>query len=115
MKTTTEQQGNITIVRPAGRLDFEASAAFQQELERTVAQAPTPGGGVLVDCAALDYVSSAGLRAFIVGARAAKAAGIGLVLCSLTAPVKEVFDVSGFSRIIDVTADFNSAKAKLAS
>jgi anti-sigma regulatory factor (Ser/Thr protein kinase) len=59
----------------------------------------------MIDCCALDYVSSAGLRVFLVAARAAARAGITFALCALTPAVREVFELSGFARLMAVHAD----------
>ncbi len=116
MNATFDVVEGLTLVNPVGRLDFEASAIFQKQMEQVIAEAAGRSSQpVLVNCAALDYVSSAGLRVFLVAARAAKSAGIRFSVCALTASVKEVFDVSGFSRIIDVQADLDSAKGVLAA
>jgi anti-anti-sigma factor len=69
--------------------------------------------GMIIDCAALDYVSSAGLRVFLLVARGAKRAGVALALCSLKPAVREIFDVSGFSQIIAVHADRAAALAQM--
>jgi anti-sigma B factor antagonist len=100
-----EVLAQATVVIPEGRLDFGASAAFQQQLEQALAGAGTPPAAVIVDCAALDYVSSAGLRVFLLAARESQRAGIGFALCALRPAVREVFDLSGFSRVIAVHAD----------
>lgn len=102
MNISTEQQDGTTLVRPAGRADFEASVALQTALEQAIAQTTVRPATVMVDCEALDYVSSAGLRAFLVAARAAKQAGVAFSVRSLKPEVRAVFDVSGFSRIIDI-------------
>lgn len=101
MQVTIESMGTTTVVTATGRLDFGAAADFQQQLEQAVAAKPAR---LVVDCAGLDYVSSAGLRSFLVAARAAKAAGTRFTACSLQPSVNEVFEISGFSRIIEVLA-----------
>ena len=65
-----------------------------------------------IDCAALDYVSSAGLRAVLLVARAAQRAHVPFALCGLQPAVREVFDLSGFSRIIVVAPDRATALAQ---
>lgn len=102
MDVTIEQQGETTIIRPAGRLDFGASAGFQDELNRVLAGAGTAPTRIVIDGIALEYVSSAGLRSFLVAARGAKGAGISMAVCCLTPSVREVFQVSGFDRLIPV-------------
>jgi anti-anti-sigma factor len=94
-----------TLVIPEGRLDFGAAAEFQKHVEEAIARAGRAPAAVIVDCAALEYVSSAGLRVFLMAARTAKPAGVLFAVCALQPSVREVFDISGFSRIIEVHAD----------
>ena len=109
MNPSIELLDGLTLVRAAGRIDFEAAAAFQGLLDQAMAQTTDRPANLVIDCAAVDYVSSAGLRVFLMTARAAKQAGIGFVVCALQPSVKEVFDVSGCSRIIDIRLDTAAA------
>jgi anti-sigma B factor antagonist len=108
LKVRVESLPHATLVIPEGRLDFGAAPGFQQQLEGVIA-----GGApvVIVDGAALDYVSSAGLRVFLLAARAAQRASASFALCALKPAVRDVFDLSGFSRIITVHADRAAALA----
>ena len=72
MNTTIETLDSATIVKATGRLDFEASASFQKELEQAIANAAARKAAVAINCEGIEYVSSAGLRVFLVAARAAK-------------------------------------------
>ena len=105
MNVRLESIGLTTVVIPEGRLDFGAAADFRAQVERVLAGAGTGPAGVIIDCAGLDYVSSAGLRVFLLASRAAQRAGLAFAMCALKPAVREVFDVSGFSRVIAVTAD----------
>lgn len=100
MNISTETTPHALVAHAAGRLDFNAASTFQKDLEALVTQAHTGQRGLVLNCLKLEYVSSAGLRGFLIGARAAKTAGVGFVVCNLQAAVQEVFDVSGFSRLI---------------
>jgi anti-anti-sigma factor len=110
MNTQFESLGRVTIATPSGRLDFGAAALFQSELEKALAKSPA---GVVIDCAGLDYVSSAGLRVFLLVSRGAGRSGNALVICSLKPAVREIFDVSGFSQIIAICADRAVALEKM--
>jgi serine/threonine-protein kinase RsbW len=114
LKVTLETLERSTLVIAQGRLDFGAANGFQKQLEEALADAGSAPSALIVDCAALDYVSSAGLRVFLVSARAAQRAGIAFALCALQPAVREVFDVSGFSRIMTVYADRATALAATA-
>jgi len=127
LKLNIETHGRTTLAIAEGRLDFGAANGFQKQLEQELTGATPTGSGVgsgagsaassggaalILDCAGLDYVSSAGLRAFLVVARAAQRAGIAFSLCALQPAVREVFDLSGFSRVIAVHADRAAALAQ---
>jgi anti-sigma B factor antagonist len=101
-----ETLGRTTVVIPEGKLDYGAAADFQKQLEPLLAAGPSDvPTAVIIDCSALDYVSSAGLRAFLLSARTAQRAGIAFALCALKPAVREVFDLSGFSRVMAVHPD----------
>ena len=112
MNLRIEARGNVTYVAPVGRLDFDAAPGFQEALERLLGGAGERSAAVIIDGTALEYVSSAGLRAFLLAARAAQRSGISFALCALQPAVREVFELSGFSRIISVHPDRASALAQ---
>ena len=112
MNLRIESEGDFTFVVPVGRLDFDAAPGFQEAVERVLGGAGKPPAAVIIDGTALEYVSSAGLRAFLLAARAAQRSGIAFALCALQPAVREVFELSGFSRIIPVHADRAAALAQ---
>jgi len=57
---------------------------------------------LVIDMSELEYISSAGLRVFLITAkRLAKTSG-KLALSALTEQVREVFDIAGFSSIFQI-------------
>jgi anti-sigma B factor antagonist len=108
-----ESIGLTAVAIPEGRLDFGAAAGFQARLEQVLTGAGSKPAGLIIDCAGLDYVSSAGLRVFLLAARASQRAGLAFAICTLKPAVREVFDVSGFSRVIAVCADRAAALAQM--
>ena len=98
MEITTRVQNGVTLVALAGSLDSNTSPEAQRAIDGLLA------GGVrkvVVDCTALDYVSSAGLRVLL-GAAKRLTGGGALRLFGLNESVREVFDISGFSKILSV-------------
>ncbi|HZU64181.1 MAG TPA: STAS domain-containing protein [Novosphingobium sp.] len=84
----------------SGRLDSATANDLEQVLLPLFA-APAPT--VLVDFAGLGYISSAGLRVVLMAAKRAKQAGGRLMLCGLSSAVREVFEISGFLKILEVS------------
>ncbi len=111
MKVRLETVGETTLVHAQGRLDFGAAAGFQRELEAILAGSGPKPVAVIIECTGLDYVSSAGLRVLLQAARSAQRARISFALCALKPSVREVFELSGFSRLMAVHPDRAAALA----
>ena len=106
MDITTRTLNGVTLVAFAGSLDSNTSPQAQQALDGILA---TGARKMAVDCTALDYISSAGLRVLLGTAKRLSGAGEGgagrgLRLFGLNETVREVFDISGFSTILAVYA-----------
>jgi anti-anti-sigma factor len=88
----------------SGRLDSATSGDFERSLQGLF---QAGGGKVMMDFSALDYISSAGLRVVLMAAKRAKQGqGQGqLVLYGLQPHVREVFEISGFLKILEVVND----------
>lgn len=115
MNLRIEEIGDVSCVAPVGRLDFDAAPGFQEAVERVLRGAGKAPVALIIDGAALEYVSSAGLRAILLLAKAAQRAGISFALCSLQPAVREVFELSGFSQIIAIHPDRETARARLSA
>ena len=109
MEISEKQEGKIAVLTPIGRLDNESSPEFQAKLLYTVAA----GSAVLVDFSGIEYTSSAGLRALLMASKKSKAGGGRLAVAALTPMVKEIFAISGFSRIVQVFDTIAEATAAL--
>ena len=113
MNVRLENLGTTTILIPSGRLDFAAAEGFQKQVDLVLTGAVKPPRALIFDCGELEYVSSAGLRVFLMAAKTAQKAGISLSLCTLRPAVREVLDLSGFSRVISLYPDRAAALASL--
>lgn len=107
MEIREENRGKAVVITVSGRIDSNTAA----ELEAVLPARVEANGATVVDLAEVAYVSSAGLRVLLKGAKAAKAAGKGLVLSGLSPSVREVFDISGFSSIFALQPDLDAALA----
>ena len=93
-----EVRSGWCVVTVQGRANAEAADQLESEL-RTAAEQHEK---VAVDLAGLDYISSAGLRAVLEGARAAQSRGTEFTVCALSSPVKRVFDMSGMQHVLRI-------------
>ena len=99
MKLESKTIDQVTVVEMEGNLDTNTSVDAQEHINMLIDDGAVK---LLVDFAEVDFVSSAGLRVLL--ATAKKLGGIGgsLRICGLNEAVNEVFEISGFSTILDV-------------
>jgi len=89
-----------------GRLDAMTSPEFNNRLDGWIAEGVE---SFFIDCAQLDYISSAGLRAMLLVAKELKGRGGDLCLAALQETVHTVFTISGFDKIIAIVATLDDA------
>lgn len=92
----TAKEGKATVVQLQGKVDATSAPSVEQALVAAIDQGEKK---LVIDCAGLDFISSAGLRSLLLAVKKMKAAGGSISLAALQPHVKEVFDISGFSSL----------------
>jgi len=100
MDINKTKSGNTTTVALKGRLDTVTSAQLSDEL---AAIWEALAGNLIFDFAALDYISSAGLRVILMAQKKINSLGLEMEITGVSDTVKEVFDITGFSEILKIT------------
>jgi anti-anti-sigma factor len=94
-----EREANALVLIPAGRIDSGNARAFESIVTERI------GAGehrLIVDFSRLDFISSSGLRVLLIAAKTLKIHKGSIALCSMKDHIKEVFQISGFDRIIPI-------------
>ena len=99
MDITERKTADIVTLSLSGRLDTTTAKAFE---DRILAHIESGQRRIAIDLAELEYISSAGLRVFLLAAKRLDAAQGRIALCALTEPVREVFDIAGFIPIFAI-------------
>lgn len=99
MEVSINKTEDKTLVKVIGRIDTTTAESFNEAIAPLMAP---EAGAIEIDCSELDYTSSQGLRIFLMLQKAVSANQGSLVLTNMQAPVKEVFDITGFSSIIKI-------------
>lgn len=113
MDLNPTRQAAVLVARPAGHIDQVHADDFLAALRAALERCKAEGTALLVDFAAVDYISSVGLRALMLTAREAKAAGVGLAVAALRPLVQEIFQISRFDLVVTVHPTLESALAAL--
>ncbi len=93
-----DQIEGVLVISVAGRIDGMNAQEFYQGLDKETDGSSNP---VVLDLEKLSYISSAGLRSILLIAKTLQGKNT-LVLCSLPGPIKEIFEITGFDKIINV-------------
>ena len=106
MEITERRTAEIVTLSLSGKLDTTTAKMFE---DKVLGQIESGERRLVIDLARLDYISSAGLRVFVVAGKRLKGSDGKIVLCALKDPVREVFDIAGFSSIFPVYGSHDEA------
>jgi anti-sigma B factor antagonist len=115
MNVSSRRYANAVAVHVAGRLDQDTCEAFRGQLIGFVEQAAHDGGAIVLDLSALEYVSSAGLRCFMLASRQAKAQHGRIFVAALQPMVAEIFEISHFNLVFQVFPTMREAMAAVST
>jgi stage II sporulation protein AA (anti-sigma F factor antagonist) len=96
MEIRVAKDVEATTVALRGRLDAATSKPTEERLLELIEAGEHR---IVMDLAELDYISSVGLRVLILVAKRLKQVQGRVVVCSLQAPIKQVFDIAGFTTL----------------
>lgn len=103
---SSANQGTVLVITLNGRID----ATSAKELEQHSLTLVEGGERQLVfDFSRVDYISSAGLRVFLLIAKRLGAVQGSLRLCAMNATLRDVFDISGFSKLFTIVPTLQEA------
>jgi anti-anti-sigma factor len=106
MQIQTSVANGFTMVKVLGRIDSVTANDFESKLQ-TLIENGIPK--IVIDCSQVDYISSAGLRAYLVIQKEMATKGSLVRLCCLQPSIREIFDICGFSAIFPIYPDVASA------
>ena len=108
MKIEERHEGPAVVVSPAGRLDAVGAPDLE---ERLAAVTKTGPARLVVDCREVAYISSAGLRALLLGARGCLQIGCDFAVAALRPDCRSVLDATGLLMVLDCPETVEAALA----
>ncbi len=106
MKINIANEQDYSVITVTGRLDTVTAPDFEKEC---AACKETEAQRIILDFAALDYISSAGLRCILAMAKKIKKTGGSVMLCGISGLVEEVIKVSGFDSFLPIFENVEQA------
>jgi anti-anti-sigma factor len=111
MQLDVRSHAEVRLARPRGRIDHASVQGFEAALEPLLAEA-AHGRTLVLDLSELEYISSVGLRAFMVAERRLRDAQSRLIVAALSGVVQEIFSISRFDRVLSVVPSVDDALAQ---
>lgn len=103
-------EGKFVVARLMGHVGYLESRQLQPQLDKLLdREEPT----ILLECNELSFISSSGLRVILQFARQAQEKSKKLGFTDLRESVAYVFDISGFTKILNIYDDQKQAEADL--
>ena len=112
MELVTDRLNGVLVAEACSRVDGTNAREFEAALRDAIRDGDQ---AMIVDCEHLAYISSAGLRAILLTAKTLRRRRIGFGVCFLAGPIREVFEISGFDKIIAVYGSRADAIAAVSS
>jgi stage II sporulation protein AA (anti-sigma F factor antagonist) len=118
MEITEHNTGDIVTLSLSGKLDTNSAKAFE---ETFLTRIESGNRRFIIDLSQLEYIGSAGLRVFAVASKRLNGVNGKIVLCGFqktvpyntlnrrTDPVREVFDIAGFSSLFSTYGSHDDA------
>ena len=110
MAIYAEREGDTLVIKADGRIDGANARAFQSDLEAAIEDTDRT---VVLDFESLSYISSAGIRVILMTAKMLQRRDGVFALCSLSDPIREIFQISGFDKIISIHASVDEVISAL--
>jgi anti-sigma B factor antagonist len=111
MNVSSRRFANAVVLHVKGRLDQDTCDAFRVDLMKSVEGSAHAGGTVILDLSELEYVSSAGLRCFMLASRQAKGQGGRIFVAAMQSMVAEIFAISHFNLVFQTFPSVREAVA----
>jgi anti-anti-sigma factor len=99
MNFTKEKINDFCVLKIEGRIDTTNFTEFETEINLLFNSGEK---NIIFNCSGLNYISSSGLRVFLITQKKSISLNGKLHLCCLQPTIKEIFDISGFSTIFKI-------------
>ncbi len=109
MEIAQEKVGDVLVIAPSGTIDSRTAPQFEKRALDALAKGERR---IVVDFAAVDFTSSAGLRVLLMLGKRLQPSGGTLVLCGLNEGVRKVLEVSGLMTAFPVVGTRQEALAR---
>ncbi len=107
----TKTVNGITVVTLARRFDTDTAPGIEAALKELMEKGEKK---IVCDFSSVEYINSTGLRVLLSAVKTMVKSNGVLAMCSLRPPVKNVFEIAGFTKIFRIFGSCEEALQALA-
>jgi anti-sigma B factor antagonist len=101
MNIKKDKIGDYWVLNIKGRVDTVHSGELENEISQLIG---SDVKNLILNCEGMNYISSSGLRVFLVAQKKVLPVNGKLHLCELQPAIQEIFRISGFSNLFKIFA-----------
>jgi anti-anti-sigma factor len=102
----TKAVNGVTVVTLMRRFDSETAPEVESALKELMEKGQKK---IVCDFSSVEYINSTGLRILLSAVKMMARSGGTLTMCSLRPPVKNVFEIAGFTQIFRIFGSCDEA------
>ncbi|MBW4495448.1 MAG: STAS domain-containing protein [Oscillatoria princeps RMCB-10] len=102
----------VKVLQPAGLLDGTKATLVRKEIDGILTQGADI---VLIDLKDVTFIDSSGLGGLVAALKAVRSAGSKLIICSINAQVKMLFELTSMDRVFQIFSNQDEFKKKVMS
>jgi anti-sigma B factor antagonist len=106
MNIKKEKIGNVSVLKIKGRIDTLHSSVLEDKVNLLYDSGEK---NWIFDCSGMNYISSSGLRVFLVAQKKVISINGKLYLCEMQPAIQEIFRISGFSNLFKIFGTLEEA------
>jgi len=113
MECKVRTLANVVLIEVEGRIDHGTAPAFGSALLPHIEGCTGETKKLLLDLAAVNYMSSAGLRVLMIAAKGCRKQSGKMVLAALQPTIKEIFKIGRFDMVLETFATVREGLATI--
>ena len=110
VESTSAGAPDVLTLTLSGRIDAGTTDSFAGALTACIDRGERR---LILDLAAVDYISSVGLRALILAAKRLAPLGGRIVLCAPQPRIRQLLDIAGFTSLFPIAASHDEATERM--
>lgn len=115
MDFSARRIADVVVARPVGAIDHSNAMQLERALAPLVSEAAAAATPIVLDFAAVDYISSMGLRVLMAASKQMRARNAAIAVAGLQPAVDEIFSIARFKFVLQVFPSVRDALAALSA